>query len=661
MNKFIIKSNFKPTGDQPQAIEKLTQGLNSNYKYQTLLGVTGSGKTFTLASIIEKIQKPALVISHNKTLAAQLASEFRSFFPKNEVHYFVSYYDYYQPEAYIPQTDTYIDKDADINEEIDRLRHAATSALLSQKDVIICASVSCIYNLGSAEEYNKVKITLTAGENHDRDSLLRQLISIQYKRNDVAAVRGTFRVRGDTLEIFPAYSDNKIYRIEFFGDKIENIAWIDYLSGEILDSPKKINIFPATHYVAPLIQKGLALEKIATDLKIRIKELQDQGKELEAQRLMQKTKYDIELIKETGFCKGIENYSRYFDGRDPGDPPYTLIDYFPKDFLLFIDESHMTIPQVRGMYFGDKSRKESLIEYGFRLPSALDNRPLKFNEFEGKINQAVFVSATPGLYELDHSQQIVQQVIRPTGLLDPTIEVKPSENQINDLIANIKKRASKKQRVLVTTLTKQLAEQLTDFLVGEGLQVQYLHSNVDTLERLEILRDLRMGKYDVVVGINLLREGLDLPEVSLIAILDADKEGFLRSETSLIQTIGRAARHKDGHIIMYADEYTNSMKKAIAETKRRRKIQEEYNKKHNITPQTIKKEIASDYISLGAKPEKKIDLKNIEKRSREEIKEIIKNLENQMEIHARNLEFEEAAELRDQIKLLNQKIIKPKK
>lgn len=655
MPNFKLKSDFQPTGDQPQAISQLTNGLKS-HKYQTLLGVTGSGKTFTMAKIIEKTQKPTLIISHNKTLAAQLASEFKNFFPKNEVHYFVSYYDYYQPEAYIPRTDTYIDKDADVNEEIDRLRHAATSALLSQRDVIICASVSCIYNLGPAEEYQRFSIPLKTKENIERDQLLRNLIDIQYKRNDITFNRGTFRVRGDTVEIFPIYSDNKFYRLDFFGGQIEKISWINFITGEILDTPPNIIIFPGTHYIAPLQKKKLGIIAIKEDLRLRVQKLKQQKKLVEAQRLAQKTKYDIEMIKETGYCKGIENYSRYFDDRNPGDPPHSLMEYFPQDFLTFIDESHMTIPQVRGMYFGDQSRKQTLIDYGFRLPSALDNRPLKFNEFEQRINKGVFVSATPGPFEYEHSENIVEQLVRPTGLLDPTIELKPTRNQVPDLIKNIKTTIKNNQRVLVTTLTKQLSEQLTEYLLEQNIKVQYLHSDVDTLERIEILRDLRKGKYDVLIGINLLREGLDLPEVSLIAILDADKEGFLRSETSLVQTIGRAARHREGHVIMYADNITGSMKKAISETQRRRKYQEHYNKKHNITPKSIKKAISEDYIENKQKPKDKLDLKAIEKRSKQELQEIIKNMQNQMEMHAQNLEFEEAVELRDQIKEIKAKI-----
>ncbi len=657
MPKFKVQSSFKPTGDQPQAILKLSQGLNK-HKYQTLLGVTGSGKTFAMAKIIEQAQKPTLVISHNKTLAAQLASEFKKFFPQNEVHYFVSYYDYYQPEAYIPQTDTYIDKDSAINEEIDRLRHAATSALLSQQDVIICASVSCIYNLGPAEEYQRYSIPLKIKEKRGRDQLLRDLIEIQYQRNDIAFNRGTFRVRGDTVEIFPIYSDNKFYRLEFFGDQIEKITWINYITGEVLEAPREIRIFPGTHYIAPLKRQQGGIEKIKKDLKKRVAQFKTQNKLVEAQRLEQKTKYDLEMIKETGYCKGIENYSRYFDNRNTGDAPNTLMEYFPQDFLTFIDESHMTIPQVRGMYFGDQSRKQTLIDYGFRLPSALDNRPLKFDEFEQRINQAIFVSATPGPFELEYSEQIAQQLVRPTGLLDPTIEIKPTQNQVPDLIKNIKQTVKKGQRALVTTLTKQLAEQLTEYLIEQEIKVQYLHSDIDTLDRIEILRDLRLGKYDVIVGINLLREGLDLPEVSLIAILDADKEGFLRSETALVQTIGRAARHREGHVIMYADTLTSSMKRAISVTQRRRKYQEAYNKRHGITPKSIKKAISEDYIKAERKPKNKLDLKAIEKRSKQELLEIIKNMQNQMEIHAQNLEFEEAAELRDQIDEIRNKLSK---
>lgn len=653
---FKLHSKFKPTGDQPQAIEKLVAGIKANYLYQTLLGVTGSGKTFTIAKIIEKVQRPTLIISHNKTLTAQLANEFSQFFPENAVHYFVSYYDYYQPEAYIPQTDTYITKDAKINEEIDRLRHAATSSLLSRRDVVICASVSCIYNLGSPSNYQKIRIILKKGEVRDRDLILKQLISIKYSRCNTDFHRGTFRARGDILEIFPAYALSEIIRVEFFGNQIEKITIQDIFennSKRIRKNIEEISIYPATHYVAPDEKMKMALLQIKEDLNLRVKELKRQGKKLEAKRLMSRTNYDLEMIKETGFCHGIENYSRYFDGRAAGQPPFTLLDYFPNDFLLFIDESHQTVPQLNGMYEGDKSRKDILVEFGFRLPSCRDNRPLKFLEFKKKVNQCIFVSATPREYERKKSKQIVEQLIRPTGLLDPTIEVKPTLKQIEDLISKISERVKKKQRVLITTLTKKLAEELTDYLLQLGIKVQYLHSEIKTFARLEILRDLRTGRYDVVVGINLLREGLDLPEVSLVAILDADKESYLRDDISLIQMAGRATRHINGHVVMYADKISTSMKIAITETNRRRRIQQAYNKKYKITPRSIKKEIYQTRLA-GVKETEikpKIDFQKLLK-NKKTLQGYLHDLKNQIELLAQNLEFEKAAKLRDTIKTI---------
>lgn len=649
---FKLHSKFRPCGDQPQAIKKLVWGIKRGFPYETLLGVTGSGKTYTMAACIEKLERPTLVISHNKTLTAQLASEFSQFFPKNAVHYFVSYYDYYQPEAYLPKTDTYIAKDAKINEEIDRLRHAATSSLLSRHDVIICASVSCIYNLGSPAEYQKVRIVLKEKEKRERDSILKQLVAIKYLRNDFDFHRGTFRVRGDVLEIFPANSLKQIVRVEFFGEEIEKILKIDYLDGRLIEKLKEVEIFPATHYVAPDEKIGMAILQIKEDLTLRVKELKGQGKNLEAQRLYERTSHDLEMLRETGFCSGIENYSRYFDGRRPGQPPFTLLDYFPSDFLLFIDESHQTIPQLEGMYQGDRTRKDTLVEFGFRLPSCRDNRPLKFSEFEKKIHQTIFVSATPRPHERKKSLQIVEQLIRPTGLLDPTIELKPTAGQIDDLTAKIKERVSRSQRVLVTVLTKRLAEELTDYLLKIGIKVQYLHSEIKALERLEILRSLRLGVYDVVVGINLLREGLDLPEVSLVAIFDADKESYLRDEISLIQTAGRAARHENGHVVMYKDKITRSMRRAISETRRRRKIQEAYNKKYKVTPRSIKKEIYESRLA-GAKdsPEPGFIQADFEKllRDKKSLSQHLRDLENQMGLFAQNLEFEKAARARDQI------------
>lgn len=653
MNKFKLEAKFKPTGDQPAAIAALTQNLNRGVKEQTLLGVTGSGKTFSLANVIEQVQKPTLVLSHNKTLAAQLYNEFRQFFPNNAVHYFVSYFDYYQPEAYIPRSDTYIEKDSQINEEIDRLRHAATDALLTRRDCIIVASVSCIYGIGSVEDYGNLSIKVTTGERRVRDKLLRQLTDIQYQRNDIDFHRSTFRVHGDVVDVFPA-GEELAYRIEFFGDEIERIAKLDPLTGEILAKPDQIQIFPGSHYVTPQDKLKLALGHIRSELGERLREFKKNGQLLEAQRLEQRTNFDLEMMEETGFVKGIENYSRYLTNRSPGEQPATLLDYFPDDYLLCIDESHMTIPQVRGMYNGDRARKEVLVEYGFRLPSALDNRPLTFSEFEAHKNQVIYVSATPGEYELTRSPKPIQQVIRPTGLIDPKIEVRPIKGQIDDLISEIKETVDKHQRVLVTTLTKRMAEDLTDYLKEIQIKVTYLHSDIDTLERTDILRDLRLGTYDVLVGINLLREGLDLPEVSLVAILDADKEGFLRSESALIQTIGRAARHIDGHVIMYADTVTGSMKRAIDETNRRRTIQEKYNQEHGITPKGIAKAIEENTLPRSAKEDKpKLDLKKI---PQEEYAPLIRDLTSQMDLAAANLEFEKAAELRDLIAEVKDKI-----
>ncbi|CDF58280.1 excinuclease ABC subunit UvrB [Thermobrachium celere] len=642
MGEFKIVSNFKPTGDQPQAIDKLVEGIKRGDRCQTLLGVTGSGKTFTMANIIERVQKPTLVIAHNKTLAAQLCSEFKEFFPNNAVEYFVSYYDYYQPEAYVPQTDTYIEKDASINDEIDKLRHSATSALLERRDVIIVASVSCIYGLGDPNEYRDLVVSLRVGMEKDRDEVIRRLVDIQYQRNDINFVRGTFRVRGDVLEIFPASQSEKAIRVEFFGDEIDRITEIDVLTGEILGERKHVSIFPASHYAASREKIEKAIAGIEKELDERYNELMQQDRVLEAQRLKQRTNYDIEMLREVGYCNGIENYSRHFDGRQKGEPPYTLLDYFPDDFLIFIDESHVTLPQLRAMYAGDKSRKDNLVEYGFRLPCAYDNRPLKFEEFEKKINQVVFVSATPSQYEIENSTQVVEQIIRPTGLLDPEIIVKPIKGQIDDLIGEIKATISRGFRVLVTTLTKKMAEDLTDYLKDVGIKVRYLHSDIDTLERMRIIRDLRKGDFDVLVGINLLREGLDIPEVALVAILDADKEGFLRSETSLIQTIGRAARNAESKVIMYADKITDSMRRAIDETNRRRSIQMEYNKKHGIVPKTVVKPVHEIIEATKVAEDKEIY-------KTEDKDLLIKTLEEMMLEAAKNLEFERAAELRDKI------------
>ncbi|MDZ7798772.1 MAG: excinuclease ABC subunit UvrB [Patescibacteria group bacterium] len=648
--KFKLRTKFKPTGDQPQAIKKITRGLNNSLKNQTLLGVTGSGKTFTMANIIEKVQRPTLIISHNKTLAAQLASEFKQFFPKNAVNYFVSYYDYYQPEVYIPRSDTYIAKETQINQEIDRLRHASTADLLTRKDVIIVASVSCIYSLGSPSTYQKQKVNIKKSEKKSRTKLFKELTRIQYKRNDIDFHRGVFRAKGDTVDIYPASAREEGFKIEFFGDEIENISRFDPLTGERLEDLKKIDIYPASHYLTTQENLDHIFQQIRKDLRQRLKNLKKQNKLLEAQRLEQRTNYDLEMIKTTGFCSGIENYSRYFDGRSPGDPAFTLFDYYPNNFLVFIDESHMTIPQIGAMYKGDRSRKKTLIKHGFRLPSALDNRPLKFKEYEKRVNQAVYVSATPSSYEKRVSDQVVEQLLRPTGLLDPTIKVKPTKNQIDDLIHQIKERIKKKQRVLVTTLTKRMAEELAEYLSEVNIKVHYLHSEIDTLKRLEILRDLRIGTYEVLVGINLLREGLDLPEVSLIIILDADKEGYLRTSTALIQTMGRAARHQEGHIIMYADKITKSMKQAIDETKRRRQYQKKYNKKYKITPTSIKKAIQKDRLAGVKIAETEIEHPDIKKIPKGEINHLIKDLKDQMELAAQNLEFEKAAALRDEIK-----------
>ena len=588
---FKIKSDFKPTGDQPEAIREIVNAINHDEKFSTLLGVTGSGKTFTMANIIQEVKKPTLILAHNKTLAAQLYSEFKEFFPDNAVEYFVSYYDYYQPEAYVAHSDTYIEKDASINDEIDKLRHSATAAILERDDVIIISSVSCIYGLGDPEDYRKLMLSLRPGMERDRDDIIKKLIEIQYERNDINFTRGTFRVRGDILEIFPASNDERAIRIEFFGDEIDRITEIDYVTGKIVGTRNHVVIFPASHYVTTPERVEKAVIEIEKELEERVKSFKDDDKLLEAQRIEQRTKYDIEMLKEIGFCQGIENYSRHITGRKPGEKPYTLMDFFPDDYLIIVDESHVTVPQVRGMYAGDRSRKTSLIDNGFRLPSAYDNRPLNFDEFEENINQILFVTATPGSYELEHSTTIAEQIIRPTGLLDPIVEVRPINNQIDDLVVEINKVIEKDERVLITTLTKKMSEDLTNYLKEIGIKVKYLHSDIDTLERVEIIRDLRLGKFDVLVGINLLREGLDIPEVSLVAILDADKEGFLRSETSLIQTIGRAARNSEGKVIMYADKITRSMESAIAETKRRREIQMLYNEEHNITPTTIKKKV----------------------------------------------------------------------
>lgn len=655
MNRFILRSDYRPTGDQPQAIQQLVNGLRSGEREQTLLGVTGSGKTFTMANIIAERNVPTLILAHNKTLAAQLFSEFKQFFPENEVHYFVSYFDYYQPEAYIASSDTYIEKDSAINEEIDRLRHAATDALLTRRDVIIVASVSCIYGLGSPSDYYDLSITVKMGERRLQDKFLRQLMDIQYHRNDIDFARGTFRVRGDVVDVFPA-SGETAYRVEFFGDDVDRITHIDPLTGEIIDEPSQFTLFPSSHYATPKQKIQAAIEGIRREYDERVAWFEANNKLLEAQRLTQRTKYDLEMLEQTGFVKGIENYSRYLTNREPGEQPATLLDYFPDDFLMMVDESHATIPQVRSMYNGDRARKEVLVQYGFRLPSALDNRPLRFDEFNHHINQVIYVSATPGDYELERSPAPAQQVIRPTGLLDPEISVRPTDGQVDDLIAEIKDRIDKEQRVLVTTLTKRMAEDLSSYLTDMGVKTAYIHSEIDTLERGDILRDLRMGVYDVLVGINLLREGIDLPEVSLVAIMDADKEGFLRSERSLIQTIGRAARHVNGSVIMYGDTITDSMRLAIDETKRRRGIQQAYNQEYSITPRGITKAIDEGLRAIIPQKEDekpKLDLKKIPK---DEYASLVKDLTGQMKLASANLEFERAAELRDLIAEIKQKM-----
>jgi excinuclease ABC subunit B len=650
--QFQLRSEFQPTGDQPQAIERLVRGINEGMRAQTLLGVTGSGKTFTMANVIAQVQKPTLVLAHNKTLAAQLCGEFREFFPENAVEYFVSYYDYYQPEAYIPSTDTYIEKDAQINEEIDKLRHSATAALFERRDVIIVASVSCIYGLGNPGEYMKLCISLRPGMRKDRDEVLHQLVDIQYSRNDVNFTRGTFRVRGDSVEIFPASASERAIRVEFFGDEVDRITEIDTLTGEVIGLRRHVLIFPRSHFVTSDDKMQAAIRSIRAELDQRLAELRRQERLLEAQRLQQRTFYDLEMMQEIGFCSGIENYSRHLDGRQPGQPPFTLLDYFPRDFLLIVDESHQTIPQVRGMYAGDQSRKRTLVEHGFRLPSALDNRPLNFAEFQERLNQVVYVSATPSAYELGESQQVVEQIIRPTGLVDPEIIVRPIRGQVDDLYGEIRQRAERKERVLVTTLTKKMAEDLTEYFREMGIKVRYLHSDIDTLERMEIIRDLRLGVFDVLVGINLLREGLDLPEVTLVAILDADKEGFLRSTQSLIQTVGRAARNVNGKVIMYADQITGSMEAALRETERRRTLQLEYNAKHNIVPRTIQKAVR-DVIEATQVAEQeepyRVTSAVVKQMTRRERLDLIAKLEKEMKQAARELEFERAAELRDLI------------
>ena len=648
--KFKLVSDFAPTGDQPEAISTLVEGFKSGNQCQTLLGVTGSGKTFTMANIIEQIQKPTLIIAHNKTLAAQLYGEFKEFFPENAVEYFVSYYDYYQPEAYVPSTDTYIEKDSAINDEIDKLRHSATAALTERNDVIVVSSVSCIYGLGSPIDYQNMVLSLRPGMMKDRDDVLRRLIDIQYTRNDMDFKRGTFRVRGDVVEIFPASSADMAFRVEFFGDEVDRILEIDVLTGEIKNSLEHMVVFPASHYVVAPEQLEIAIQNIEGELEERVAYFKREGKLLEAQRISERTNFDIEMLRETGFCSGVENYSRHLTGLEAGKPPHTLIDYFPEDFLIIIDESHMTIPQIRGMYAGDRSRKQTLVDYGFRLPSALDNRPLNFEEFESKISQILFVSATPAEYEKQHELLRAEQVIRPTGLLDPEVSLRPVEGQIDDLLGEIRKEIDKKNKVLITTLTKRMAEDLTNYLREVGIRVKYLHSDIDTLERSEIIRDMRMDLFDVLVGINLLREGLDIPEVGLVAILDADKEGFLRSETSLIQTIGRAARNAEGRVIMYADKETDSIRKAISETNRRRKIQHEYNIRHGITPTTIKKKVR-DLISISKKVEHNVkDMeKDLESMSKQELNKLVKDITKQMHTAAAELNFELAAELRNKM------------
>ncbi len=653
MDKFILHSNYKPTGDQPEAIEKLVEGINRGDKEQVLLGVTGSGKTFTMANIIEKVNRPTLVLAHNKTLAAQLCSEFREFFPNNAVEYFVSYYDYYQPEAYLPGTDTYIEKDSSINDEIDKLRHSATCALSERRDVIIVASVSCIYSLGNPIDYRSMVISLRVGMDKGRDWLLKKLVDLQYERNDIGFTRNKFRVRGDVVEIFPSYSMENAIRVEFFGDEIDRICEVNTLTGEVKATLKHAAIYPASHYIVPPDKMGDALKEIEDEMENRVKYFTKEGKLIEAQRIRQRTEYDVEMLREIGTCKGIENYSRVLSRRPAGSTPFTLLDYFPDDYLLFVDESHVTLPQVRGMHGGDRSRKENLIEFGFRLPSAYDNRPLNFNEFYSRVGQAVFVSATPGDFERDKAAQVVEQVIRPTGLLDPEISVRPSEGQIDDLVSEINMRAERGERVLVTTLTKKMAEDLTEYLEGVNIAVRYMHYDIDTIERMEIIRDLRMGKFDVLVGINLLREGLDIPEVSLVAILDADKEGFLRSETSLIQTIGRAARNANGTVIMYADSVTDSMERAIRETLRRREIQKQYNDEHGIVPTTIVKDVR-DIIEIGATDAKTEKDKPGRYMTKAERSQMIERLTREMKLAAKMLEFEHAAHLRDRIQKLRE-------
>lgn len=650
MSRFEIVSEFSPTGDQPQAIKSLVESINKGNKYQTLLGVTGSGKTFTMANIIEKTQKPTLILAHNKTLAAQLYSEFKEFFPHNAVEYFVSYYDYYQPEAYVPQNDTYIEKDSSINEEIDKLRHSATASLCERKDVIIIASVSCIYGLGDPVDYTEQVLSIRVGMQMDRDDVLKKLIHIQFTRNDMDFQRATFRVRGDTVEIIPASQSEQAIRVEFFGDEIDRIAEIDALTGAVLGYREHVAIFPASFYAISTDKMEVAIKRIEEELEERIKELKEEDKILEAQRLSQRTQFDIEMLREMGYCSGVENYSRHLSGRKEGETPFTLLDYLPEDYLMIVDESHMTIPQVRAMYNGDRARKSVLVEYGFRLPSALDNRPLKFDEFESKIHQIVFVSATPAAYELEHSKIIAEQLIRPTGLLDPPIDIRPVKGQIDDLYGEIQKVIAQKGKVMITTLTKRMAEDLTSYMQELGVRVKYLHSDIDTLERIEIIRDLRMDVFDVLVGINLLREGLDIPEVTLVAILDADKEGFLRSETSLIQTIGRAARNAEGRVIMYGDTMTRSMKAAVSETTRRRQIQEAYNEAHHIVPQTIKKKVRDLIVATKAVKEEQLFVeKDPESMSREEIEKAMKKIEKDMKKAAMELQFEKAAQLRDSL------------
>lgn len=649
MSDFSLVADFKPTGDQPQAIDNLSKGIQKGSRHQTLLGVTGSGKTFTMAGVIEHVQRPALVIAHNKTLAAQLATEFKEFFPENAVEYFVSYYDYYQPEAYVPRTDTYIEKEADINEQLDKLRHSATRALLTRRDVLIVASVSCIFGLGSPEEYLSFVCSISIGQQLSRNSLIRQLVDMQYERNDFDISRGKFRVRGDTLEIIPAYEDEMAVRVEYWGDEIERIVQIDPLTGEMLGEIDKVEIYPAKHFVTSEEKLASALESIHDELYEHLSYLRNEGKLVEAQRLESRTRYDLEMLRETGYCAGVENYARHLSGRKQGSTPHTLLDYFPEDCLIFVDESHMTLPQIRAMYGGDRSRKQVLVEHGFRLPSALDNRPLNFNEFQNYVRTGVYVSATPGPYELENSDNIIEQLIRPTGLEDPDIEIKPTHGQIDDLLYQIRSRSERDERCLVTTLTKRMAEELSDYLLDAGIKTHHLHSEIDTLERSEVLRDLRLGIYDVVVGINLLREGLDLPEVSLVAILDADKEGFLRSSTALTQTIGRAARHIEGHVIMYADSITRSMKIAIDETKRRKRIQRHYNQQNNITPQGIRKAIhdITERVKEVVDTEKSpIDVEHM---NIEQIEDLIVDLEIQMQEASKDLQFETAALLRDQI------------